>query len=73
MAPPRPDPLTCLHRQRGLCPACQQDCEEDYWAWLEYGQHAQGERNWQSLRAELLAGNQPCEGAPPSVSDIIPF
>jgi hypothetical protein len=55
----RPMPTTCNHRLAegltGLCPACQADFDEDGSAWLEYGPHPVGERNWADLRAELDA------------------
>jgi hypothetical protein len=45
------DPLTCIHRTTGLCPACREEYLADPSAWLEYGHHAAGLENWQRLPA----------------------
>jgi hypothetical protein len=52
-----PAGITCLHAQNGLCPKCQADYDEDPQAYVEFGQHPQGEANWQAERDKLLADN----------------
>jgi len=46
-------PTNCIHCTDGLCKKCQAEYDEDPSAWLEYGQHEQGERNWKQ-RHELM-------------------
>lgn len=46
-------PDTCIHRADGLCEQCQAEYAEDPSAWLEYGQHEAGERNWQQRLEEM--------------------
>jgi len=36
--------MNCLHCETGLCPECQADYDTDSQAWLEYGQHAEGDQ-----------------------------
>ena len=45
----------CNHRIDGLCPACQADHDEDPSAWEEYGNHPQGQANWQALLDDIAA------------------
>lgn len=49
-------PTPCIHTNgSGLCPDCQAEYDTDPTAWEEYGHHAEGERRWAELRAEMNA------------------
>jgi hypothetical protein len=46
--------ITCIHAQHGLCPKCQADYDQDPQAYVEFGQHPQGEANWRQERDQML-------------------
>jgi hypothetical protein len=46
--------ITCIHAQHGLCAKCQADYYEDPQAYVEFGQHPQGEANWKRERDQIL-------------------
>jgi hypothetical protein len=68
---PDDDPrLTCTHMDAGLCAECQGDYDEDPSAWLEYGRHPEGERNWRALREEMAADSAKANTAVVASSDL---
>src|SRR5262245_5772795 len=75
--PPRPltrnslMTLTCIHTERGLCPACQSDYDADPLAYLEYGDHPEGLANYQRLLDEIAQAAQ--DPTPLVAWDEIPF
>lgn len=54
--PDAPSDMTCIHRESGLCPACQADFDADPEAWVEFGDHPAGIERWEALQAELREG-----------------
>jgi hypothetical protein len=66
-----PDPMTCVHRESGLCDDCRADADEDFPAWLEYGRHSEGDRRWRELQAELAA--RPAEPAAAADDSDVPY
>lgn len=50
------NPTPCIHGDgKTLCPDCQEEYDTDPTAWEEYGHHAEGERRWAELQAEMNA------------------
>lgn len=66
----------CIHCPAGqICDACRADHDEDPEAWIEFGEHPQGEENWKREEASILAdmGTTP-QGMADAISDpSIPF
>ncbi len=67
------DPMTCIHRQHGLCPDCQEEHDADPGAWLEFGRHVAGIARWEKFEAELAADRQAEETVAVFQDDEIPF
>ncbi|MBV8094433.1 MAG: hypothetical protein JO110_14650 [Acetobacteraceae bacterium] len=70
------DDLTCIHAERGLCPDCQEEFDEDPAAWFEFGQHAAGLENWRRLEAEMeeeRLAEEESKPLPTCGDDEIPF
>jgi hypothetical protein len=63
--------LTCIHADRGLCPDCREEYEEDPSGWLEYGQHPAGLARWRALQARVAAASPPGPG-PDEEVDVVP-
>lgn len=52
--------MHCVHTAgHGLCDRCQEAFDVDPIAWLEYGDHEEGIRNWQRLQDEIAAWPRP--------------
>lgn len=45
----------CIHQERGLCPACQADYDQDPQAFEEYGDHPAGLERWNRELQDILA------------------
>lgn len=74
--------ITCTHQlaagAAGLCETCQYDYDVDPGAYMEFGEHPDGQANWAALLAEMEAERQQyleLAGAPtlPVDDDSIPF
>jgi hypothetical protein len=66
--------MTCIHREHGLCPACEADYLEDPSAWLEFGNHAEGLENWKRLQEEMVQDAELRErDTQPACGDDLPF
>jgi len=67
------DPMTCIHRDKGLCPKCQAEFDEDESAWLEFGYHSEGIERWRQLQQEIAEEelSRPIEAPAPEYE--IPF
>ena len=50
--------LTCIHREQGLCPECQAAYDTDPAAFAEFGDHADGLRRWEELKADMDADQE---------------
>lgn len=65
--------MTCIHADKGLCPACQAEHDGDPMAYWEFGDHPEGIARWQALRAEIAAEREQQPDAQPCNDEDMPF
>lgn len=68
---------TCIHRDSGLCPECQEEYDTDFAAWIEFGYHPEGCRRWEEELQRQAAWDAERErqrvNRPPVDDSDIPF
>lgn len=67
--------MTCIHTDKGLCPACQALYDEDPDAYWEFGDHPDGLRRRAEEEARIATweAERWAEPQPPTYGDDVPL